>query len=66
MVSTETFTNGKVLELETLGALTKISPGRTVTHVEWWTILDGLPKPDTAAAFDKKLAPAVARWLKTL
>ncbi len=62
----EAFTNGEVLELETLGALANIAPGRTATHVEYWTVLDGLPRPDTDAAFDKKLAPAVARWLKTL
>ncbi len=62
----ETFTNGHVLELETLGALAKIAPGKTVTHVEWWTILEGLPKPDSDAVFEKKLVPAVARWLKTI
>ena len=62
----ETFTNGEVLELETLGALAPIAPGKTVTHVEWWTILDGLPRPDNDTAFDLHLATAVNAWWKTL
>ena len=62
----ETFTNGEMIELETLGALAPIKPGKTVAHVEYWTILDGLPRPDSDEAFDRQLAPAVARWLKTL
>jgi hypothetical protein len=62
----ETFTNGDVLELETLGALAPIAPGQTVTHTEWWTILEKLPRPDHDDAFDKKFAPAVNAWLRTL
>jgi hypothetical protein len=62
----ETFTNGAVLELETLGALAPIAPGKTVTHTEWWTILEKLPRPDNDAAFDRKLAPAVNAWLAGL
>ena len=62
----EIFTNGGFLELETLGALAPIAPGQTVTHTEWWTILEKLPRPDNDAAFDQKLAPAVAAWLRSL
>jgi hypothetical protein len=62
----EVFTNGAVIELETLGQLAKLAPGKTTTHVEFWTVLDGLPKPSTNAAFDDALAPAVKAWLKTL
>jgi hypothetical protein len=62
----ETFTNGDLLELETLGVLAPIAPGRTVTHVEYWTILSGLPRPDNDSAFDRHLAPAVDTWLKSL
>jgi len=62
----EAFTNGDVLELETLGPLAPLAPGRTSTHVEYWTVLDGVTKPVTDAAFAKSLAPAVKAWLKTL
>jgi hypothetical protein len=61
----ETFTNGTMIEFETLGALTKLAPGATATHVEHWTVLDGLTKPDTDATF-AKLAAAVKTWIKKL
>lgn len=57
----ETFTNGKMIEFETLGALVKLAPGESATHVEYWTVLDGLAKPNTDAAF-AKLAAAVKAW----
>jgi len=34
--SFETFTNNDFLEIETLGPMTKMSPGQTVEHVEHW------------------------------
>ena len=58
----ETFTNGEMIEFETLSPLVKLAPGRSVTHVEFWGVLDGLPKPNTDAAFAKSLAPAVKAW----
>jgi hypothetical protein len=61
----ETFTNGKMIELETLGPLAKLEPGATTTHVEHWAVLDGFAKPDTDAAFGK-LAAAVKTWLGKL
>ena len=62
----ETFTNGAMIEFETLGELTSLAPGARVTHVEHWGILDGLRKPDSDAAFSKSLVPAVKKWLKTV
>lgn len=62
----ETFTNGEMLELETLGPLTSLEPKQSTTHVEYWTLIDGLPRPASDAAFDKQLAPAVAKWLATI
>ncbi len=61
----ETFTNGAMIELETLGLLAELAPGASATHVEHWTVLDGLPRPSDQAAF-AKLAAAVQAWLKTL
>lgn len=58
----ETFTNGAMIEFETLGPLVQLAPGGRTTHVEFWGALDGLPKPDTDAAFAKSLAPAVKAW----
>ena len=62
----EVFTNGAFIELETLGPLVKLAPGKTTTHVEYWGVLDSLPKPDTDAVFAKSLAPAVNAWLGKL
>lgn len=61
----ETFTNGEMIEFETLGAYGKLAPGSTATHVEHWTVLDGLARPNTDAAF-AKLATAVTRWITRL
>jgi len=36
--SFETFTNADFLELETLGTITKLQPGQTVSHTEHWTL----------------------------
>jgi hypothetical protein len=33
----ETFTNANILELETLGPLTTLAPGQSVSHTERWT-----------------------------
>jgi hypothetical protein len=59
----ETFTNGQMIEFETLGPLVKLAPGKSTTHVEHWGVFTGLPKPSTDAAF-AKLAAAVKVWLK--
>lgn len=61
----ETFTNGQMIELETLGPITRLAPGESVQHVEHWTILDGLKEPATDGAF-AKLKTEVEAWLKTL
>lgn len=58
----ELFTNGAMVELETLGPLASLAPGRTTTHIEYWGVFDGLPKPSTNAAFSQSLAPAVKAW----
>ena len=36
--SFETFTNNEFLEIETLGPLTKVAPGKTVEQVEHWSL----------------------------
>ena len=61
----EVFTNGEMIELETLSPLVKLAPGESVTHVEHWGVFDGLKKPATDAAF-AELAATVGTWIKTL
>lgn len=61
----EAFTNGEMIEFETLGALTKLAPEESLFHTEHWTVLDGLKKPDTNETF-AELAKVVGRWIKTL
>ncbi len=61
----ETFTDGSMIEFDTLGALAALAPRRTVTHVEYWTLLDGFAKPNTDAGFNT-LATAVRRWIAGL
>lgn len=43
----ELFTNSEFLELETLGPLVTLQPGKTAQHVEHWWLFDGVP-PITA------------------
>ncbi|MBS1857092.1 MAG: hypothetical protein JST11_17105 [Acidobacteria bacterium] len=40
--SYETFTNADILELETLGPLTRLAPGDSVTHTERWSLHRGV------------------------
>ncbi len=43
--NTETYTNHKFIELETLAPLTRLAPGETVTHTEIWEVCKGLNHP---------------------
>lgn len=61
----ETFTNGAMVELETLGPLTRLVPGGSAVHVEHWTLIDGLDRPDADERF-MALAGAVGKWIRTL
>ena len=36
--SLQTFTNADFLELETMGPLTRVGPGETAEHIEWWSL----------------------------
>jgi hypothetical protein len=45
--STELFTNAITVEVETLGPLTRLEPGETVTHVEHWFLFKGIKVGET-------------------
>ncbi len=42
----ELFTNGEMLEVESLGHLQTVEPGETVTHVERWSLHGDVPAPE--------------------
>lgn len=54
----ETFTNEDMLEVETLGPLTKLAPGDSVDHVEIWT-LNKVAVGESEAEIAKKVEPLV-------
>lgn len=54
--NTEIYTNGDMLELETLGPLTRLAPGAAVEHVERWYLFRATPG-QTDAELDAVLAP---------
>jgi hypothetical protein len=59
--SFETFTNADFLELETLGPLTRLHPGETVTHTERWTAHRGVHISQwDDAELDRVVGPLVA------
>jgi hypothetical protein len=43
--NTETYCNHKFIELESLGALTRLAPGETTIHTETWEVYDRLDQP---------------------
>jgi len=53
----ETFSNQEFLELESLGPLLKLAPGRSVTHVERWSLHRGVPACRTDADADRHIRP---------
>lgn len=61
----ETFTDGQMIELETLGILRTLDPGDSARHVENWTVLRDCACPDTPEGF-AALRARVQRWLASL
>lgn len=60
-VSCETYTNGSMLELETLSPLTRLEPGAAVEHKEWWELFEGTTMPsDDEGEIGTALAPFLA------
>lgn len=60
----ETFTNKDMLEVESLGPLQRIAPGKAVEHVEDWWLLKGLPAETTDAALEANIRPRVVALIK--
>jgi hypothetical protein len=52
-VNFETFSNELMLEVESLGPLITLKPGKSVEHVETWQLFKNVPKVKTEADADK-------------
>ena len=57
----EAYTNHEMLEVESLGPLTKIEPGQTVEHHETWSLFDKVPPPQSDRDVDRFILPKVRR-----
>jgi hypothetical protein len=55
----ELFTNGDMLEVETLGPLTSLAPGSSVTHTEVWSLTDDVPQPESEQDVQEHVTPKV-------
>jgi hypothetical protein len=56
-VNFETFTNEDMLEIETLGPITVLEPGKTIEHTERWELFANLGELGDEAAIEKAIAP---------
>ena len=52
----ETYTNERMLELESLGPMQVILPGERATHVETWGLFEAVSLPDEDAPLEDELA----------
>jgi hypothetical protein len=55
--SVEVFTNADFLELETLGPLTKLEPGASLTYVEHWLLYPHVPVQNDDASIAALVSP---------
>ena len=57
--SVETFTNAEMIEIETLGPLTRLEPATAVTHTETWYLFGDIPLPHSEADIDSTILPQI-------
>jgi hypothetical protein len=62
----EAYVNGDLLEIETLGPLTKILPGSSVEHTERWCItnLKNFVNTDDESSIDNDILPLIHSFIK--
>jgi hypothetical protein len=58
-VNCEVWTNGGILELESLGAMAKLAPGRKAEHAEEWQVFANVPPINTEADVEQHVRPLV-------
>lgn len=59
--ASEVFTNHEILELESLGPLTKLETGEVAQHNEHWWLLEGVPEPVTVQQVEEEILPMIPR-----
>ena len=59
--SIETFTDGRMLELETLSPIARVEPGAAIEHVENWFLWRDVPVPRDDNDVDRYILPTLAR-----
>jgi hypothetical protein len=57
----EMFTNGNMLEVESLGPFDNIPPKGQVVHQEHWTLYDNVPEPVNEADIQRDILPLLAK-----
>lgn len=57
----ETYTDGTFMEVETLGPLSKIDPGKDVTYVERWYLFNNVNAGTTEDSLDAALKPLIQK-----
>ncbi len=57
----ETFTDGRMLELETLSPIARVEPGGAIEHVESWFLWRDVPAPRDDDGVDRYILPRVAQ-----
>lgn len=62
--STEVFTNGDMLELETLGPLVRLQPDAAVEHMEHWHLFRDVPAPASDRDVEQHILPRVQEAAK--
>ena len=61
--SLETFTNNEFLEIETLGPMTRVAPGKTAENVEHWSLHRNITLPAiTDDDIDAAILPLARSW----
>ena len=60
----ETFTNKDFLEIESLGPLQRIAPGRFIEHIEQWWLVKGISNDTSEAAIEANIKPRVLALIK--
>ena len=56
----ETFTNEDMLEIESLGPLARLEPGKSVEHTEQWELFTNVPDFKDETGIEQTVVPKVA------
>ncbi len=56
----EFFNREEMAEVESLGPLTKLQPGEAVEHIEFWSLFDNIPQPESEADIEANILPRIS------